>query len=453
MLRVHYVPNRVERTIGELMNSRPARRTPALLAWGAAAVAIVIAGTLVAVIVRGAPGGGVASTVATAPAPVQSTGVPAAARVPAAAGTLPAPGSVPVTTGAPEYYVSTDTEGNLMATDTVTGQQIARVPSPDGYQFTGVTAAADDRTFVVVASTATERRSWFRVTLDPGSAQPLRLTQLPVPSVFGDGAVTDGFALSGSGTELAVALHLSAITPANQRQQAAVEVYSVATGTLLRDWSTTMPSGQWAFGYSPVGPSSDALETNALTWVEGDRAVVFPVKWHSADNLVHVTMRRLDLYASGSDLLGGSRVIWSQQGPADSARYQGCDSSDDPLVSADGKTVSCWSVSEAPTPGSNQKKLVDWTLTWQVYFDTVPGAPRDVFRKTFTGEPVNSIPFLNVVWTDTAGGTVLGFWSFSTGNVNQVQQGFGTVSASGRFQDLPRPAQNVGPGTVKGIAW
>src|SRR6185437_83074 len=96
----------------------------------------------------------------------------------------PAPGPVPVTTGIPEYYVSTDTLGNLMASDTVTGHQLARAPSPDGYQFTGVTAAADDRTFVVVASTATERRSCFLVTLVPGSAQPLRLRQLPVPSVF-----------------------------------------------------------------------------------------------------------------------------------------------------------------------------------------------------------------------------------------------------------------------------
>src|SRR6185437_16878348 len=107
----------------------------------------------------------------------------------------------------PEYYVSTDTLGNLIASDTVTGHQLARAPAPDGYQFTGVTAAADDRTFVVVASTATERRSCFLVTLVPGSAQPLRLRQLPVPSVFGAGTDLDGFALSGSGTKLAIALN------------------------------------------------------------------------------------------------------------------------------------------------------------------------------------------------------------------------------------------------------
>jgi hypothetical protein len=356
------------------MNSRPARRMPALLAWAVAAVVIVVAATLVAVIVRNAPGGGSASTGATASAPVRSSAVPAAARVPAAVGTLPTPGPVPVTTGIPEYYVSTDTLGNLMATDTVTGHQLARVPSPDGYQFTGVTAAANDRTFVVVASTATTQRSWFLVTLDPGTAQPLRLRQLPMPSVFGAGTDLDGFALSGSGTELAIALNLAQITPTNQHQQAVVEVYSVTTGALLRDWSTTMPNGQWAFGYSSLGNNSDAFETNALTWVDGDRTVVFPVKWHSADDLVHVTLRRLSLYAPGSDLLGSSRLIWSQQASADSSHFQGCDPSGDPLVSADGKTVSCWSDSEATIPNS-QKKLVNWTLAWQVYPAAAPGAP------------------------------------------------------------------------------
>jgi len=434
------------------MNSRPARRMPALLAWAVAAVVIVVAATLVAVIVRNAPGGGSASTGATASAPVRSSAVPAAARVPAAVGTLPTPGPVPVTTGIPEYYVSTDTLGNLMATDTVTGHQLARVPSPDGYQFTGVTAAANDRTFVVVASTATTQRSWFLVTLDPGTAQPLRLRQLPMPSVFGAGTDLDGFALSGSGTELAIALNLAQITPTNQHQQAVVEVYSVTTGALLRDWSTTMPNGLWAFGYSSLGNNSDAFETNALTWIDGDRTVVFPVKWHSADDLVHVTLRSLSLYAPGSDLLGSSRLIWSQQASADSSHFQGCDPSGDPLVSADGKTVSCWSDSEATIP-SSQKKLVNWTLAWQVYPVAAPGAPQDVFRKTLTDDPMHPPPSLSVVWTDTAGRTVLGYWSKSNGNASQFKQGFGAVSADGRFQDLPVPTQNVGTGTVKGIAW
>jgi hypothetical protein len=40
------------------MEPRPARRVPALLAWAAAAVVIVTAGTLLIVIARSAPGSG-----------------------------------------------------------------------------------------------------------------------------------------------------------------------------------------------------------------------------------------------------------------------------------------------------------------------------------------------------------------------------------------------------------
>jgi hypothetical protein len=114
--------------------------------------------------------------------------------------------------------------------------------------------------------------------------------------------------------------------------------------------------------------------------------------------------------------------------------------------------VSCWSDSEATIPAS-QKKLVNWTLAWQVYPVAAPGAPQDVFRKTLTDDPMHPPPSLSVVWTDTAGRAVLGYWGKSNGNASQFKQGFGAVSADGRFQDLPLPAQNVGTGTVKGIAW
>lgn len=64
--------------------------------------------------------------------------------------------------------------------------------------------------------------------------------------------------------------------------------------------------------------------------------------------------------------------------------------------------------------------------------------------------PARRVPAL-LAWAATA--VVIGYWGKSNGNASQFKQGFGAVSADGRFQDLPLPAQNVGTGTVKGIAW
>ncbi len=84
--------------------------------------------------------------------------------------------------------------------DSVTGKTLATFAPPAHTTFQSVTAAADDRTFVVFAvtsstgsflpgvkegipaakSVATLTGSWYELRLTPGTAHPASLTRLPV---------------------------------------------------------------------------------------------------------------------------------------------------------------------------------------------------------------------------------------------------------------------------------
>ena len=149
--------------------------------------------------------------------------------------------------------------------NTFTGQTIATVGAPAGVFLEAVYGtAADDRTFIVTGQRlhgADAGTVWYLLRIAPGSATPARLTPLPIP-VRQDPA---GAALSPDGTELAVALPGSPAT---------LRVYSVATGALLREWSTTasgeltaekVPSGSWQFTAMVLRWSSDGRQL-AFTW-------------------------------------------------------------------------------------------------------------------------------------------------------------------------------------------
>ncbi len=234
------------------------RRRWSLLAPIAAAVTIVaVAVTLV--IIRDIPNGGVA-------APSPSTTF---------AGPTDTPKNIPV--GVPEYYVAwmqADTP-YLVVGNTFTGQTIATVRAPAGVFLEAVYGtAADDRTFVVTGQRlhgADAGTVWYLLRIAPGSAAPARLTPLPIP-VRQDPA---GAALSPDGTELAVALPGS---------PAALRVYSVATGALLREWSTTA-SGELTA--EKVPPGSRQFTAMVLRWSPDGRQLALHL-----ERLSHPRTRR-----------------------------------------------------------------------------------------------------------------------------------------------------------------
>ena len=210
---------------GDMLRRRPRFRAPRaagraprprwVLTWQGpvAAVAVVL---LVA-----------ASLVALKSLRNEHAGTPAASASPIAGRSL-TPGAVP------RYYVTenwvndakskTGSELAWVATDSRTGKPIGYVPLPNPQSLIGfpVAGAADDRTFVVAGAVTRqavvkraghptglglpvlESLNWYLLRVSPGSADPARLTALPIPHTAAYGEIT-GMALSGDGSELAVA--------------------------------------------------------------------------------------------------------------------------------------------------------------------------------------------------------------------------------------------------------
>src|SRR6202034_238222 len=103
--------------------------------------------------------------------------------------------------------------------DARTGHELAVIPPPSGQTFSGVTAAADDRTFVVMSyDGATQETTWYLLRLTPGAAHPARLTKLPVKPLR---AQPTGLALSPDGRELAIMF-----------ASFQLQVYSVSSGAV-----------------------------------------------------------------------------------------------------------------------------------------------------------------------------------------------------------------------------
>ena len=167
-------------------------------------------------------------------------------------------------------------QDGIVVGDSLTGERIAKFAPPTHTTFKKASlAAADDLTFVIFAVSSctgsfdlsmwpqVKRRqtltgSWFEVKLAPGTADPARLTPLPIKpwswapehSVHDYSHTTSpgkvfATALSQDGQELAVAdippVPAGDLDTAQNWQE--VKVFSVATGRLLHDWTEHDPSG------------------------------------------------------------------------------------------------------------------------------------------------------------------------------------------------------------------
>src|ERR1700678_625113 len=201
---------------------------PASRRWGrwlapvaAAAAVIVVAALLVAV--RGGFGPG------------------AGASPPASGGVTTGPD------GVPPYYVSSNATAffapsNAVVKDTTTGATLGMIkPSVPGDTISAVTAAADDRTFVLaedkwVGMNSTsfqyyETRSFYLLRLN-SDGRPASVTRLPMTA----GPLVTGIALSPDGTRLAIAVHPAPATgPTAAAQQTQLRVYTLASGA-VRTW-------------------------------------------------------------------------------------------------------------------------------------------------------------------------------------------------------------------------
>jgi hypothetical protein len=267
--------------------------------------------------------------------------------------------------GVPAYYVAlitaqprsdvdndlassswTDTAAELRSTQT--GAVLAKITPPEPYvSFTGVTAAADDRTFVLSAQGPLHNTGvppypaerFFVLRIDPAAQDGARmtLTALPAGYVPASEGIHD-MALSPDGTQLAA--DIGADPPFTQ----ALYVFDLATGT-ERAWSTRpcadcVPSSG-AMVYSEV-------ETDALSWTADSQHVAFI--W---DN----TVRLLDTRAAGSDILTGSRTVATWTGGVTGLnQWRGA------IITPDGRTVlGIEDLESLKQNGPIREHLVSWS--------------------------------------------------------------------------------------------
>ncbi|MGH3124768.1 MAG: hypothetical protein ACRDND_27615 [Streptosporangiaceae bacterium] len=200
---------------------------------------------------------------------------------------------------------------------TATGRALAAVVPPLPYgTFVGVSAAADDRTFVLAAqelsrySPANDGKppvpatKFFLLRLDPGRSGPgvrATLTPLPIP-VIPDGTAVSDFALSPDGSRLAMVAGRAYVRRSYLQN---LSVYNLAAGT----HRSYRPAG---VGYPYVGgvPDPVPITPNTLSWGADNRTLAFVWReWTGSGGV-----RLLDTAQPGSGLLANSRVAipWSR---------------------------------------------------------------------------------------------------------------------------------------------
>ena len=342
-----------------------------------------------------------------------SWGVPlaAAAAVAAIALTLvavrqagpPAPASSGSGTAAPSavprYYVTGVYNGQegpfgaLLVGDDLTGKLIATVSPPPGLVFQSVRGTSDDRTFIAQAAVGSVMLgkpplTWYLLRIAPGSAHPYQLTKLPV-KLPGNRTSAAAYALSPDGRELAVESTPGIAGNGNVAPVITLGVYSVATGARLRAWT------------APASGTTE-LTTNTLSWLDGSRRLVFSA---TSGSNQYPQLRALDVTGASTDLVAGSRALFTVGNPATCSSLQ---------VTPDGGTVICATpagspghaggagcahagprLTAFPLPGDRAGGLV---RTLYLY----PGACHDGTARTlWTGASANSVIGMTIVNTSS----------------------------------------------------
>jgi hypothetical protein len=231
-------------------------------------------------------------------APVGSGGVPSARPGPVRMG--PPISSYVASGRVPRYYVSIESHGNpnfhpshAVVRATSTGAALETVVPAAGGTVVAVTAAADDRTFVLDtqpwdnANQAFAPRTFLLLRLSPSGSE---LSQARLAVSVPGGQLMTGFALSPDGRKLAIAVQ----TDNNKREPdlTEVKVITLATG-VTRTWTA---NGTIGFG---------ADDARSLSWADNERTLAFD--WEGSGPGIHTGVWLVNLSAGGGSLLADSR--------------------------------------------------------------------------------------------------------------------------------------------------
>jgi hypothetical protein len=323
---------------------------------------------------------------------------------------------------APEFYVAMSPgdmgrNNRAQVRATATGAVLATVAAPAPYNtFSWVTAAADDRTFVLAAQEWTpippgnagapiERRDndtptkFFVLRLSP-DGRAARLGALPVPVQPGSVWI-DGIALSPDGSKLAVAVNSNGATVPEVNP--AIAVYTVATGA-RQQWA--WPGGAVIGNQKPWG--------SPLSWTADGRTLAFQivpangtieVRLLDAGAPAGVMSSRLGVEWTGGDVTGAHGLViaeGSRANPANSlAGYN-------TMITPDGTKIVCL------TRGATVNGVTEFDA------DTARVVSHSYSQGT------------DVLWTNASGSTLI------VSNARTVG-----VLTGGRFTPLPN-ASDVG---------
>jgi hypothetical protein len=240
----------------------------------------------------------------------------------------------------PPYFVSVAFTGNAAQSpadavvhDTVSGKALATIrPSIRGGTITGVSAADDDRTFVldeqtwkkypvgVVAAWYPGPNSFYLLRLSSaGQVSSLSRLRVTVPATQGLGA----FALSPDGQRLALA-----VSPNKGPARTDLEVVTLSTGS-TRVWAA---NGIFRSGVA---------DSRGLSWTADGRELAFEWQAKNVGEWPGVEARLLSLTSAGGDLLAASRrvITTTRQFQPSGSTFQVSDAGYDPVVTPDGSAI------------------------------------------------------------------------------------------------------------------
>jgi hypothetical protein len=240
----------------------------------------------------------------------------------------------------PPYFVAVAFTGKAAQSpaiavvhDTVSGRALATIrPSIRGGTVVGVSAAGDDRTFVLdeqtwvkypvglVAAGYPGSHSLYLLRLSSaGRVSSLSRLRVTVPAT----QVLNAFALSPDGKRLALAVHSR-----KNLQRTDLEVVTLSTGS-KRVWA----------GAGNI--SSGAGDPRGMSWTADGRALAFEWDAGAKGPVWDLKVRLLSLASADGDLLAASRLVMAagrQYKPSGSS-FQVTDAEWDPLITPDGSVI------------------------------------------------------------------------------------------------------------------
>jgi hypothetical protein len=329
--------------------------------------------------------------------PVTSTGTAAPSGV-----TPGPPISTYVRSGqVPPYYVAIALLGNTHLNPsyaavraTASGKTLATIKPVSDSTIVAVTAAADDRTFVLSeqrwapqgGNQPFEASTFYTFRLS-SSGQPGRLTKLPMSVPRGE--LVSGLALSPSGRRLAIAVEPDNVKKDPNLQE--IRVYTLGTNA-VRTWK----------GDGNIG--SDPGDAKSMSWTADERTLAF--NWNGASS---GRVRLLNVGARGGSLLADSRaqafslVPPAEQAGGPSPYPPACEG--DLTVTPDGSSVVCGAIQGFEHISNGVDHGRDAVTEFREY-STANGKIVRIFGHWLIARAGNLV--VNVLWSNSSGSLLIG---------------------------------------------